>query len=194
MTHAPLERRRGHRRNIEPKRPTVLTCSKLPSGRLPHGGLQVGVGLGGGERARHLIIVMSAVVTAASVTMMSAVAVMMAAASVPTMAAASVPMVPFPVLLCPMDVGPPGEMDEDLFVALGLVHAQQDVAGDGRARVVNLASRLLDENDAQVRHDERGSARLDERGRTTRGSEARARARPRTGSWRGDYVVHSAVL
>ena len=138
MADAPLERRRGRRRNVEPKRPAVLTCSQFPVGRLlvvPHGGFQVGVGLRGGERARHLMIVVPAV---AVMTAAAAVPAMMAVAATYVVIPAAMPAVPvmmvaFSVPLRPVNVGPSRELNEDSFVALGLVHAQQDVAGDGRA-------------------------------------------------------------
>ena len=56
----------------------------------------------------------------------------------------------FPAGLGPVDVRPSAEMDEDLFVALGLVHVQQQAPSDGATWVVGLVGSTLDETNAQV--------------------------------------------
>ena len=50
--------------------------------------------------------------------------------------------------LGPSDVRSSGELDDDLFVALGLVHVQQQAPRDRATGVVGLVRSALDETDA----------------------------------------------
>lgn len=66
------------------------------------------------------MVVVPAVVTAVAVTV--------AATSMTMPVSVAVMMVALPLPLRPVDVGSPGELDEDSLVAFWLVHAQQHIS------------------------------------------------------------------